>query len=63
MTSAKVSDDTVGAVVKAVFDNIGKFCSLHPALRRLSKAEMVVNGLSAPLHPGAIRYYKANGIM
>jgi hypothetical protein len=63
VTSAKVSDDTVYALVKAVFDNFDEFKKLHPAFAHLDPKEMIKNGLSAPLHPGAIKYYKEKGWM
>ena len=61
VTSAKASDDTVYAVVKAVFDNFDEFKKLHPALSSLKPENMVTDGNSAPLHPGAVRYYKEKG--
>jgi len=63
VTSAKASDDTVYALVKAVFDNFDEFKKLHPAFAHLDPKEMIKNGLSAPLHPGAIKYYKEKGWM
>ncbi len=36
---------------------------LHPALAHLSKEDMVKNGLSAPLHAGAEKYYKEVGLL
>ena len=63
VTSAKVSDDTVYALVKAVFENFDEFKKLHPAFAHLDPKEMIKNGLSAPLHPGAIKYYKEKGWM
>jgi hypothetical protein len=61
VTSAKVPDEQVYAVVKAVFDNFEEFKKLHPALANLKPEDMVKNGLSAPLHPGAAKYYKEKG--
>lgn len=61
VASAKTSPDTVYQVVKAVFDNFEEFKKLHPALANLSPRDMVKNGLSAPLHEGAVRYYKEKG--
>ncbi|APV51446.1 C4-dicarboxylate ABC transporter substrate-binding protein [Betaproteobacteria bacterium GR16-43] len=61
VTSAKVPDEQVYAVVKAVFDNFEEFKKLHPALANLKPEEMVKNGLSAPLHNGAAKYYKEKG--
>jgi TRAP transporter TAXI family solute receptor len=61
VSSSKVPADTVYVVVKAVFDNFEEFKKLHPALANLKPEEMVKNGLSAPLHEGAARYYKEKG--
>ncbi len=61
VSSAKTSPDTVYAVVKAVFDNFDEFKKLHPALANLQPENMVKDGLSAPLHEGAARYYKEKG--
>jgi TRAP transporter TAXI family solute receptor len=63
VTSAKVADTTVYALVKAVFDNFDEFKKLHPAFANLDPKDMVKNGLSAPLHPGAIKFYKEKGWM
>ncbi|MBK6867931.1 MAG: TAXI family TRAP transporter solute-binding subunit [Burkholderiales bacterium] len=61
VASAKTPADTVYAVTKAVFDNFDEFKKLHPALANLKPEDMVKNGLSAPLHDGAARYYKEKG--
>ncbi len=62
VTSARVPDDVVYALVSAVFDNIDTFRSLHPAFANLDPAQMAKDGLSAPIHPGAARYYAENGL-
>ena len=61
VTSADVPDDVVYTVVKAVFDNFDRFKGLHPAFATLKEEEMISDGLSAPLHPGAEKYYKERG--
>jgi TRAP transporter TAXI family solute receptor len=61
VSSSKVPAETVYVVVKAVFDNFEEFKKLHPALANLKPEEMVANGLSAPLHEGAARYYREKG--
>jgi hypothetical protein len=61
VSSAKVPADTVYAVVKAVFDNFDEFKKLHPAFANLKPENMVKDGLSAPLHDGAVKYYKEKG--
>jgi TRAP transporter TAXI family solute receptor len=63
VTSAQASDDIVYALVKAVFDNFEDFKRLHPAFGRLVESEMIKDGLTAELHPGAVRYYKERGWM
>ena len=61
VTSAKVPDDVVYNLVKATFDNFEEFKKLHPAFVNLDPAKMVKDGLSAPLHPGAAKFYKEKG--
>jgi TRAP transporter TAXI family solute receptor len=61
VSSAKVPADVVYVVVKTVFDNLDEFKKLHPALANLTPEDMIKNGLSAPLHEGAARYYKEKG--
>jgi hypothetical protein len=63
VASSKASPDTVYQVVKAVFDNFDEFKKLHPALANLTPQAMIKDGLSAPLHEGAVRYYKEKGWM
>lgn len=63
VTSSDVDADKVYTVTKAVFDNFDRFKSLHPAFANLKQEEMIKNALSAPLHEGAVRYYKEKGWM
>ncbi|WP_413231698.1 TAXI family TRAP transporter solute-binding subunit [Marinobacter sp.] len=63
VTSTDVPDDVVYEVVKAVFENFDSFKRLHPAFANLQKEEMVSDALSAPLHPGALKYYKEVGLI
>jgi len=63
VSSSEVADNVVYAVVKSVFENFGTFQKLHPAFANLTKEEMIKDGLSAPLHPGAEKYYKEAGLM
>ncbi|MBL6626450.1 MAG: TAXI family TRAP transporter solute-binding subunit [Alphaproteobacteria bacterium] len=63
ITSADVPDKVVYTVVKAVFDNFADFKKLHPAFRNLDEKQMISDGLSAPLHAGAVKYYKERGWM
>ncbi len=61
VSSTSVPDDTVYQVVKAVFENFDTFKKLHPAFANLEPAQMIKDGLSAPLHGGAAKYYKEKG--
>ena len=63
VTSTDVSEDAIYEIVKAVFDNFEDFKALHPAYGTLEKNSMITDALSAPLHDGAVRYYKEAGLM
>jgi len=63
VTSAEQPGDVVYEVVRAVFQNLDDFRELHPAFANLDPARMITDGLSAPLHPGAVKYYKEKGWM
>ena len=63
VSSSKVPAETVYQVVKAVFDNFEEFKKLHPALANLKPENMIKDGNSAPLHDGAVRYYREKGWM
>lgn len=63
VTSTAFDSKTVYQVVKSVFENLDEFKSLHPDFNNLKKSEMVKDSLSAPLHDGAIKYYKEAGLM
>lgn len=61
VSSSDVSDEAVYVLVSSVFENFDAFKKLHPAFANLTPEEMVKDGLSAPLHPGAAKYYKEQG--
>ena len=63
VASSKTSPDVVYEMVKAVFDNFDRFKKMHPAFGNLNEADMIKNNLSAPLHDGAVKYYKEKGWM
>jgi uncharacterized protein len=63
VSSSAVAEETVYDVVRAVFENFDDFKQKRPVFANLSKAQMIKNGLSAPLHVGAIRYYKEVGLL
>ena len=63
VSSTNVPENVIYNVVKAVFENFDQFKKLHPAFKVLKKEEMIKDGLSAPLHDGAVKYYKEAGLM
>jgi hypothetical protein len=60
--AARVPEETVYQLTRAVFDNFDAFRQRHPALAGLRKQEMLA-GLAATLHPGALRYFREAGLM
>ena len=62
VTSTSVSEDIVYAITKEVFENFDEFKKLHPAYQVLTKKNML-EGLTAPLHKGAVKYYKESGLI
>ena len=63
VSSTKTPEKVIYTVVKSVFENFDSFKKLHPAFAVLKKEEMVKDGLSAPLHDGAAKYYKEAGLI
>jgi len=63
VSSSDVPESVIYEVVKAVFENFDDFKKLHPAFKNLKKSEMVSASLSAPLHDGAMKYYKEAGLI
>ncbi len=61
VTNEKTPDDVVYAITKEIFENLDEFKKLHPALATLTPQSML-EGLTAPIHPGALKYYKEIGL-
>ncbi len=61
VTSADIPDAIVYAITKEVFENFAEFKLLHPSYSTLTK-ESMLQGMSAPIHPGAMKYYKEAGL-
>ncbi len=62
VTSSRVSEDIVYALTKEVFNNFETFKKLHPSYVNLTKNEML-EGLSAPFHKGALKYFHEVGLL
>jgi len=61
VASSALSEDTVYRFVSAVFENLDRLKKMHPAFGDLAPERMIRDGLTAPLHPGAERYYREKG--
>ncbi len=61
-TSTKVSSDVVYVLTKEVFNNLEMFRQQHPAFHNLTKNAML-EGLSAPIHQGALKYFRETGLI
>jgi TRAP transporter TAXI family solute receptor len=62
MTSANVPDDVVYTATKTVFENAEKFKIYFPQLAELRSGDLL-EGLTAPIHPGALKYFQEAGII
>lgn len=63
VVSEDLDADTVYAITRAVFDNLDQFKKMYPAFDALDPNRMIREGLAAPLHEGAIRYFVEKGLM
>lgn len=63
VASEKTSPEVVYQLVKSVFENFDEFKKLHPAFANLDPQLMLKDGLTAPMHEGAVKYYKEKGWM
>jgi TRAP transporter TAXI family solute receptor len=63
VSSTDTPEEVVYEITKAVFENFDRFKKMHPAFENLKEEDMIKNNLSAPLHPGAVKYYKEKGWM
>lgn len=62
-TTSSLPEDVAYQLVKSIFENHAEFIELHPAFRQLKPKTMVINSITAPLHKGALRYYKEAGLL
>jgi hypothetical protein len=63
VTSSKMPEDIVATMVQALFDHFDSFRRLHPALNNLVVEDMVGTAMAAPLHPGALTFYRERGLL
>ncbi|MCR5857197.1 TAXI family TRAP transporter solute-binding subunit [Mesorhizobium sp. J428] len=63
VTRADIADDDAYEIVKSIFESLDDFKQLHPALANLDPTAMATTALTAPLHPGAERYFREKGLL
>jgi len=63
VTSTRTTENAVYHLTRAVFENFNTFRGMHPAFEVLTPEGMVSQGLSAPKHEGALRYYREAGML
>lgn len=59
--SADLSEDTVYKMTKILFENVDQLRAVHQKAQLIS-LETALDGMSIPLHPGAIKYYEEKGL-
>lgn len=62
VTRADMSPEAVYFLVKSVFERLDEMRGQHPALGSLDPERMVEASLTAPLHEGAMLFYKEQGL-
>ena len=60
--NAKLDEDTVYEMTKALFENLDELAVAHAKGKEVSAAE-AVTGVSVPFHPGAKKYFKELGLL
>ncbi|WP_193176565.1 TAXI family TRAP transporter solute-binding subunit [Oricola nitratireducens] len=60
-TSADVPEEDVYQITKTMYENLAFLQAIHPATKAMA-LEKAIAGLPVPLHPGAARFYKEQGI-
>lgn len=63
VANESVPEESIYQLVKSVFENYDTFKAMHPVFSTLDRNLMVTDGNTAPLHPGAERYYREVGLL
>ena len=61
VTRSDIPEDVVYNVTKVIWENLATLQEIHGATKDM-RLEIAIDGLGAPLHPGAIRYYREVGL-
>ncbi|MCX5872971.1 MAG: TAXI family TRAP transporter solute-binding subunit [Deltaproteobacteria bacterium] len=60
-TTSSLDIEVIYDLTRTIFENVDQLAKFHPAFKNVSLENALV-GLVAPLHPGAIRYYRQKKI-
>lgn len=60
-THADLPEDDVYQITKTIYENLAFLQAIHPATKAMA-LDQAIAGLPVPLHPGAAKYYKEQGI-
>jgi TRAP transporter TAXI family solute receptor len=61
-TKAGLSEAEVYGLLKGLWENPKGWTGTHPAVKKYTLLKDAVKGVSVPLHPGAVKYYKEKGL-
>ncbi len=61
LTSANVSEDVVYAVTKTVFESVELLTEFSAEFSAILD-DQFLEGFTAPIHPGALKYYREIGL-
>jgi len=61
VTRNDIPEEVVYQITKVIWENLATLHEIHGATRDM-RLEIAINGLGAPLHAGALRYYREVGI-
>jgi TRAP transporter TAXI family solute receptor len=62
IVNPNVKEDVVYNITKTLFENNGELAKAHAKGKEI-KLENAANGITVPLHPGAVKYYKEKGLL
>ena len=56
-----VPEEIVYNLTRLLWDNLATLQEIHSATKAMA-IEVALNGIPVPLHPGALRYYREQGV-
>ena len=61
VTRADIPEEHVYEITRVIWENLATLQEIHGATNDM-RFEIAIDGLGAPLHPGALRYYQEQGL-